>query len=117
MVSVLTTLGVGSGIDTTALIDALVKAERDPRDTALAARSTKVEARISGLAQVKSGLGALVTALATRTAGGALGPLPGSSDSSIVAASASNGATPLLNAAELEVKTLAGCPRAAKLIP
>lgn len=107
MVGVLTTLGVGSGIDTTALIDALVKAERDPRDAALAARSTKVEARVSGLSQVRSGLTALVTALTSRTQGGALGPLPGSSDTSVVAASATNGATPLLNPAELEVKTLA----------
>lgn len=108
MVSVLTTLGIGSGIDTATLIDSLVKAERDPRDTALAARSTKVDARISGLAQVRSGLNALVAALAARTRGGALGPLPGSSDTSIVAASATNGATPLLNPTELEIRTLAG---------
>lgn len=108
MVSVLNTLGVGSGVDTTALIDALVKAEHDPREAALTARSAKVEARISGLSQVKSGLSALTTALAARTHGGALGPLPGSSDTSVVAASATNGATPLLSPVELEVKTLAG---------
>lgn len=107
MVSVLNTLGVGSGVDTTALIDALVASERTPRETALTARTTRVEARVSGLAQVGSGLSALVNALATRTRSGALGPLPGSSDASVAAASATKGATPLLSPVELEVKSLA----------
>lgn len=107
MVSVLNTLGVGSGVDTTALIDALVAAERGPRETALTARTTRTDARISGLAQVGSGINALVSALASRTRGGALGPLPASSDTAVVAASATRGVTPLLNPATLEVVALA----------
>lgn len=108
MVSVLNTLGVGSGIDTTAVINALVAAEQDPRQTALTARLTKNDARISGVAQVNAGLSGLIAALAARTVGGALGPLPSSGDTTIVAASATNGATPLLNPVDIEVKALAG---------
>ena len=108
MVSVLNTLGVGSGVDTTALIDALVGSERTPREAALTARSTKVEARISGLAQVRAGLDGLVSALTTRTRGGQLGPLPASSDTAIVVARPTAGATPRLQPATLEVRALAG---------
>lgn len=107
MVSVLTTLGVGSGIDTTAVIDALVKAQNDPRAAALTARSTKNDARISGVAQVNSGLGGLISALSARTAGGALGPLPSSSDPTVVAASATAGATPRLDPVDLQIDALA----------
>ena len=108
MVSVLNTLGVGSGVDTAAIIDALVRAERGPRDTALTTRSTRNDARISGVAQVNAGLTGLISALSARTAGGALGPLPSSSDATVVAASATSGATPLLNPVELQVNALAG---------
>jgi len=108
MVNVLTTLGVGSGIDTGAVIDALVKAQHDPRDAALTTRSTKNDARISGVAQVTAGFGGLIAALSARTAGGALGPLPSSSDASVVAASATSGATPQLEPVVLQVNALAG---------
>ena len=86
MVSIANTLGVGSGVDTQALIDALVAAERKPREEALKVRSDKVTARVSGMAQVTSALDALVSAMASRTRNGALGPLPASTDSGIVAA-------------------------------
>ncbi|UAJ09661.1 flagellar filament capping protein FliD [Glacieibacterium megasporae] len=107
MTSILTTLGVGSGLDTTALIDALVKAQHDPRDTALTTRSTVNDARISGVSQVNSGLSGLITALSSRTVGGALGPLPSSSDPAVVAASATSGATPLLDPIDIVVNALA----------
>ena len=80
-----------------------------PKDAAaLTARSTRNDARISGVAQVNAGLNGLIAALSTRTAGGALGPLPASSDSTIVAASATSGATPLLSPVGIEVRALAG---------
>ncbi len=107
MVSVLTTLGVGSGIDSTTLIDALVKAQQDPRAAALTTRSTTNDARISGVAQVNSGMSGLIAALSARTAGGALGPLPASSDPTIVAASATSGATPRLDPVDLQINALA----------
>jgi flagellar hook-associated protein 2 len=107
MTSILSTLGVGSGIDTKALIDALVSAEQTPRETALKAQSDTIDAKISGLAQVKSGLDALVTALASRTTGGALGPLPASSDSTILSASSISGSTPDLQPTSIDVTALA----------
>lgn len=107
MVSVLNTLGAGSGIDTTAVIDAIVAAEQTPRAAALTARSTRNDARISGVAQVNAGLNGLISALSARTAGGALGPLPASSDATVVAASATSGATPLLIPVGIEVRALA----------
>ncbi|QYE34479.1 flagellar filament capping protein FliD [Polymorphobacter sp. PAMC 29334] len=107
MTSILTTLGVGSGLDTTALIDALVKAQHDPRDTALTTRSTVNDARVSGVSQVNSGLSGLITALSSRTVGGALGPLPSSSDPTVVAASATSGATPSLDPIDIVVNALA----------
>lgn len=66
MVSVLNTLGVGSGIDMTAVINALVSAEKDPRAAAMTARSTKNDTRISRLAQVTAGLSGLISALLAR---------------------------------------------------
>ncbi|MGI4876717.1 MAG: flagellar filament capping protein FliD [Janthinobacterium lividum] len=107
MVSILTTLGVGSGLDTAAIIDALVKAQHDPRDVALTARTTVNDARISGVSQVNSGLNGLIAALSARTVGGALGPLPSSSDPTVVAASATSGATPLLDPIDVTVTALA----------
>jgi len=107
MTTIANTLGVGSGIDTQVLIDALVSAERAPRDAALKLRSDKVEATTSGLAQLKSGFDALVTALATRTRNGALGALPASSDTTVLGASALAGAVPGLQPVEIDVRALA----------
>ena len=107
MSTIANTLGVGSGIDTKVLIDALVAAERAPRDAGLKARSDRVDARISGISQLKSGFDALVTALATRTRGGALGALPASSDTTVLGVATLAGAVPELQPAEIDVKILA----------
>ena len=107
MTTIANTLGVGSGIDTKELIDALVAAERKPREDALTARSDKVTARISGMSQVTSALDALVAAMASRTRNGALGPLPATSDPSALAARATAGATRLLQPTSIEIKALA----------
>jgi flagellar hook-associated protein 2 len=107
MTTIAATLGAGSGIDTKALVDALVSAEQTPRATALKARSDTIDAKISGLAQIKSGLDALVSALATRTAGGALGPLPASGDATLMTASAIRGATPDLQPTAIDIQALA----------
>ena len=105
--NVLNSLGVGSGVDTTAVIDALVNAQNTPRDAALTARSTKVEASISALAQLRSGVDGLFTGLSARTAGGVLGAQPASSDVSVVTATATAGPTPALATTTVEVLQLA----------
>ena len=107
MVTIANTLGAGSGVDTKALIDALVAAERKPRDDALTVRGDRVAARISGLAQAGSAVDALVSAMASRTRNGALGPLPATSDSSIITAHATAGATRSLQPTSIEVRALA----------
>ena len=108
MTSIANSLGVGSGVDTAVLIDSLVAAERKGADDALRLRGARNEARISGTAQVRSALTALVSALANRTRGGALGPLPVSSDPSVVAVRATAGATRALQPTSVEVRALAG---------
>jgi flagellar hook-associated protein 2 len=107
MVTIANALGVGSGVDTAALIDTLVAAERGTRDSSIKTRSDRVDARISGLAQVKAGLDALILALGNRTKGGGLGPLPGSSDTGVLTASATAGATRTLQPTSIEVRALA----------
>lgn len=108
MASIANTLGVGSGVDTTALIDALVNADRAPRDAALKVRGERAAARQAGLGQIGSALDALVAAMASRTRGGALGPLPGSSDTGVITARATAGATRTLQPTTIEVRALAG---------
>ncbi len=108
MVSILNTLGVGSGIDTTAIIDAIVAAERTPRDTALAKQSTTVEAQISGLAQVRAGIDGLFTGIAGQTANGALGAQPVSSEPTIVNSTLVAGTTAPLTSTTLQIQSLAG---------
>jgi len=108
MVSILNTLGVGSGVDTKAIVDAIVAAEQAPRDTALTKQSAKVEAQISGLAQVRAGIDGLFTGLTGRTANNALGAQPVSSDTGVATAVAVAGAPAQLNSTTLEVRSLAG---------
>lgn len=107
MTTIANTLGAGSGVDTKALIDALVAADRKPRDDALTLRSDRVTARISGMAQVSSAVDALVSAMASRTRNGALGPLPATSDTSVLQAHATAGATRTLQPTTIEVRALA----------
>lgn len=80
MTSIVSTLGAGSGIDTRALIDELVAAERAAKTTPLTARATGLDARISALGQVKSALQGIATSLSARVTSGALGLAPGSSN-------------------------------------
>ena len=83
MPSIISTLGAGSGIDTKALIDGLVGADRDARTAPLTVRSAAITARISALGQVRSSLQTIASSLAARVSSGALGLIPVSSDAAI----------------------------------
>jgi len=107
MTGILNTLGVGSGVDTGAVINALVTAQNAPRDAALNARSTRTEASISALGQLRAGVDGLTAGLTARTAGGVLGAQPASSDPTIALATATSGPTPALLTTTLEVLQLA----------
>ena len=54
--SVIKSLNAGSGIDTTSLVEGLVKAEKGPKETLLTSRQTKLETQISGYGTFKSAL-------------------------------------------------------------
>src|SRR3546814_3106579 len=79
--SILTTLGGGSGIDTAQLVSDLVAAQRAGADALLQSRQEKVDARISTLSQIKSALSSFSTALNALVSSGSLGRQPVSSDS------------------------------------
>jgi flagellar hook-associated protein 2 len=55
-------LGAGSGLDTKAIVSAMVEAERAPKQSSIDRNTADVEAKVSGLAQVKSSLSTLKTA-------------------------------------------------------
>ena len=60
--NILTTLGAGSGIDTKALAESLVEAERAPKKERIDAKIAKTEARISGYGTLRFALSELKTA-------------------------------------------------------
>lgn len=62
-VDYLSTLNAGSGLNTTQIVDALVDAERAPRESAITKTITQREVSISALAQTKSTLSALNTTI------------------------------------------------------
>ncbi len=85
MSSIVSTLGVGSGIDTKTLIDQLVLAEKTAKTTPLNTRATTLDARISALAQVKSALQGIAASLDARVRSGTLGLAPQSTNSASLA--------------------------------
>ena len=63
-VDYLNALNVGSGLQTNDIIDALVEAERAPKESAITTAKDKRTVEISGLGQVKSGFEKMDTSLA-----------------------------------------------------
>src|SRR3546814_1731404 len=105
--SILTTLGGGSGIDTAQLVSDLVAAQRAGADALLQSRQEKVDARISTLSQIKSALSSFSTALNALVSSGSLGRQTVSRDSATVAASASGTGAPTNISTTIEVQQLA----------
>ncbi|MFC6669789.1 flagellar cap protein FliD N-terminal domain-containing protein [Marinobacterium aestuariivivens] len=56
MANIISSLGIGSGIDTTSLVSQLVEAERAPVQNRLDSRQEKLEAQISAYGTLKSAL-------------------------------------------------------------
>src|SRR3546814_13245249 len=71
--SILTTLGGGSGIDTAQLVSDLVAAQRAGAAALLQSRQEKVDARISTLSPIKSALSSFCTPLTPLVSSGSLG--------------------------------------------
>lgn len=105
--SIAATLGIGSGIDTKALVSQLVSAQFDFKTQQLTAKADKLTAQISGIAQLKSGLISFSNALAALSATGSLATSPTSSDTGALTVSALSGAKLGSLTSEIEVRQLA----------
>ncbi|RYD25251.1 MAG: hypothetical protein EOP89_09585 [Lysobacteraceae bacterium] len=90
--SLLTSLNAGSGIDTGALVPALVTAQFAAKTAALTAKSTALTSQISGVSSLKSAITTFSSALDSLVKGGTLQTQPTSSDVSSISATAISGA-------------------------
>lgn len=105
--SIISSLGGGSGLDTTRLIEDLANASRAPKLELFARRVSTVQAKISAVAQARSDLESFANSLGDLVAGGTLQSQPSTSDPSIFSATASPGARAGALASELIVDQLA----------
>lgn len=105
MDNIVNSLNAGSGIDVKALTDGLVAAERDPRQKLLDKRQARVDSRISAIAQFRSGIDGVVSALDTRIRSGALSGIPAVSDPSVLGMTVTPGTT--VARQQIEVRALA----------
>ena len=90
--SLLTSLGSGSGVDTSALVSSLVTAQFANQSAALTAKADKLTAQISSVSTVKNAIGSFATALGALVKGGTLTTQPVSTNTGVVSASALPGA-------------------------
>lgn len=105
--SIISALGYGSGLDTTALVKSLAAAAKAPKDSQIKIRETAVAASISSLGEVSGGIDAFAKAMKTLVTGGTLVTQPTSSNLDVVTVSAMSGARLGDLSAQLEVKQLA----------
>lgn len=105
--SILTALGAGSGIDTSALVSSLVSATRDPRETVITNQQTLNDSRISALASASSSLDTFADALNEVLAGSEYTGSPSSNNTGIASVSLLTGGTPSGLPANLTVEQLA----------
>jgi flagellar hook-associated protein 2 len=110
--SIAKTLGTGSGIDITALVDSLVNAQYAAKNNALTKRDATLKAQISAASDLKSGITGFDTALKTLIKTGTLATQPTSSNTGIVKVSALSGSTISGLASTLEVRQLAAAQSA-----
>lgn len=109
MDSIVAALGAGSGIDIRALVTQLATASRAPREAALARRSERNEARISGLAQMAATIDSFSSSLSALASGGTLRAQASSSDPAAIAVTtrpATSGTAPE-SSASIEVLNIA----------
>lgn len=81
--SIVKSLGSGSGLDTSAIVAALVEAQFAAKNAQLTKQSDKLTAQISGAAKLKSGITGLDAALRTLVKGGSLTTQPTSGNTAV----------------------------------
>lgn len=102
----LTSQGLGSGLDIASLVSSLVNAQIQPQQTLLQSQQTADQATISALGTVKSALSSLQSSINAIATGGALTQLSAQSSSSSVF-TASAGAGAVAGSYQVVVQTLA----------
>lgn len=107
MVSISTSLGLGSGIDTTQLVTDLTAAAKAPKEKQIAAKEAVNKAKVSALSEAASGIDNFTTALNTLISGGSLYTQPTTSDAASLGVTALPGSRLSGLAAQVEVRALA----------
>ncbi|QIG78734.1 flagellar filament capping protein FliD [Stakelama tenebrarum] len=105
--SIISTLGAGSGIDTKQLVSDLVDAQYAAQTAKYETNSEKLEAQISSVGELLSGITGFSNALKSRASDGSLTTQPTVSDSSILSVSAQSGAALKGLDTQIEVRQLA----------
>ena len=100
-------LGFGSGIDTSQLVQDLAAASRAPKAQRFDALSRANQAKVSALAQARSDLDSFADSLADLSAGGTLRSKPVTSDDTAIAVTANPGTLLGNYAGEIVVSSLA----------
>ncbi|WP_174291614.1 flagellar filament capping protein FliD [Sphingomonas bacterium] len=90
--SLLTSLGSGSGVDTSSLVTSLVTAQYATQDASLTSKYDALTSQISSVASVKNAITSFSSALGTLVKGGTLTTQPVSSNSGVLSATALPGA-------------------------
>lgn len=106
-VDIANALGLGTGINTTQLVNDLVSTARQPRETAIIGRRSLNDSRISALGSATSALNTFSTALSDLLKGTGFSGRPVSNDPSIANATAIPGGVPTGLPAQIEVTQLA----------
>ena len=102
----LTSLGVGSGIDVNTLVTQLVTAKKTPQQNQITSDQQSANTQLSALGQVSAALSALQSAMAPLTDGSAFSSRAVSTGDATVLGAMSNG-TPVNGSYKIEVSQLA----------
>ncbi len=85
------TLGSGSGVDTTAIVDALIQAQFAGKLSALSTKTDATTAQISEVAKLQSGITGFASALTSLIRGGTLVKQPSSANGAVAGVSPASG--------------------------
>ncbi|MBY0519589.1 MAG: flagellar filament capping protein FliD [Sphingomonas sp.] len=105
--SIVNTLGAGSGIDVTSLVDQLVTASFQAKNQQLNSKAKQLSAEISSASTLKSDISNFADGLKNFATGGLVSSSVTSSDSTLVAASAIAGTKPTGSSTQVEIRQLA----------
>ncbi len=105
--SIVNTLGAGSGIDLTSLVNQLVDSQFSAKTRSISRQNQTLSAQISGLSSVKSSVTSFASGLKSLATGGLLSTTPTSSNTGIVKVTALTGAKLAGLSASVEVRQLA----------